>query len=645
MFKGLANAVRFLAISEVGNANSGHLGAPLGTADFLTTLFKNFLVFDPKNPEWPNRDRFVLSGGHGSAALYAFLYLTGYKNMTLDDLKKFRKSGSRATGHPEYDISCGIEATTGLLGQGIANAVGMAVEERLLNARLGDDCVNHYIYVCVGDGDLMEGISHEACSIAGHLSLGHLIVLFDDNNITIDGEVGVTSSDDVLKRYESYGWHTRSADGHCEKSVSQAIEEAKKDSRPSLIACKTKIGYGSLRENLPKAHSGALSDYELEAIKKKLDWPYAPFEIPEYIEKTWRVIGKRHSEDCKKWREEQSAKYGSQKFEFTAELKKLFRSIKKEYFVSRPFEATRVSSKNIVSKIMEISNEIISGSADLGGSTGCFSKATTPISKKDFSGNYIYYGVREHAMGAIINGISAGQKIKCFAGTFLAFADYMRPAIRMSALMNIPSIFVFSHDSIGVGEDGPTHQPVEHIASLRAIPNLNVFRPADAMETLECWEYALKSEGPSVLILTRQDALAVRFCGRTNLCETGAYLLYDDASDNKKAVTLIATGSEVGIALDVKKMLNNAKISANLVSMPCWKLFDEQSEQFKKKILGEAPRVGIEASNGFGWEKYLGPNGLFFGVNNFGKSRSCLENYKYFGLTSQNIYDEISKKL
>ncbi|MDR2781221.1 MAG: transketolase [Holosporaceae bacterium] len=645
MFGGLANAVRFLSISEVDSAKSGHLGMPMGMADCLTVLFKNFLVFDPQNPQWPNRDRFVLSGGHGSAALYAILHLTGYEKMSLNNLKTFRKLKSNATGHPEYDISCGIEATTGLLGEGIANAVGMAIEERLLNARCGDDCINHYTYVCAGDGDLMEGVSHEASSIAGHISLGRLILLFDDNNITIDGEVSVSSSDDVLKRYESYKWHVQSVDGHSEKAISKAIEEAKKDPRPSIIACKTKIGYGSPRENTPQAHGGAFSESEIAEVKKKLGWSYDSFEIPEYILKTWQIIGKRHQEICKKWHETQFRKYGSMEFEFTDDIKKVFRSIKKDYFVSRPFEATRVSSKNIITKLMETSDSIVSGSADLGGSTGCFSKTMYPISSDNFSGNYIHYGVREHAMGSIMNGIVVGKKIRCVTGTFLVFSDHMKPAIRMSALMSIPSIFVFSHDSIGVGEDGPTHQPVEHLAALRAIPNLNVFRPADAMETLECWECAMKSAEPSAIILTRQDVLSVRFCGRTNLCGTGAYFLYEDTSEREKMVTLIATGSEVSIALEVKKMLNDMDISANLVSFPCWKLFDNQPLEFRNKILGKSLRIGIEASNGFGWEKYLGSDGLFFGVNNFGKSCSCLENYKFFGLTSRNICNEIMKKL
>ncbi|MDR3187207.1 MAG: transketolase [Holosporaceae bacterium] len=645
MFQSLANAARFLSIYQVANANSGHLGMPLGMADCLTALFKNFLVFDPENPRWPNRDRFVLSGGHGSSLLYSLLYLVGYKNMSLDHLKNFRKLGSRATGHPEYDPDCGVEITTGPLGQGFANAVGMAIEERVLNARCGDKCINHYVYVAVGDGDLMEGISHEASAIAGHLSLGRLIALFDDNNITIDGTLDASTSEDTLKRYESYGWHILSADGHCEKSMINAINEAKMDSRPSLIACKTKIGLGTSREGTPKAHSGALSPQEIDEAKKFFNWPYGPFEIPEYVEKTWKVIGKRHRDSCRSWFDSQLKNFGPLEFQFTSEIRKVFRDLKKQYFISRPFAATRTSSQEIVGKIMEVSRLFVSGSADLGKSTGCLAKNMKPLVKDDFSGNYLHYGVREHAMGAIINGVTAGKKVRSFGGTLLAFSDYMRPAIRASALMNIPSIFVFSHDSIGVGEDGPTHQPVEHLASLRAIPNLNVFRPADALETLECWECALKSERPSALVFSRQDLLSVRFSGRTNICENGGYLLYEDSYENDRTVTLIATGSEVGIALEAKKLLNSRDISANVVSIPCWNLFDEQPESYKKYILGDNLRVGIEASNGFGWEKYLGPDGLFFGINDFGKSGSCTALYKYFELTAQEICNRILVKI
>lgn len=644
MFKNLANAVRFLSIYEVNSAHSGHLGMPLGMADVLTTLFKNFLRFDSENPLWPNRDRFVMSGGHGSAALYAISYLVGYKKMTLNDLKNFRKPGSKATGHPEYDPACGIEMTTGPLGQGLASAVGMAIEERLLNARFGDQCINHHVYVTVGDGDLMEGISHEACSLAGHLSLGHLIVLFDDNGITIDGTTYVAESDNAIKRFEAYGWQVLSCDGHSEKAISDAIIVAKQDSRPSIICCKTKIGYGTPREGLSSVHSGALSEDELAKTKEKLHWPYKEFEIPEYIEKIWRIIGKRSHEECESWYKNQAAIYGKNS-DFLPEMAYVLRQLKKEYFVSRPFAATRKISQTIISKLMEVSDSIISGSADLGSSTGCKPKNAVDITRDDFSGNYINYGIREHAMAAVINGISIGRKLCAFGGTFLAFSDYMRPAIRLSALMNIPSIFVFSHDSIGVGEDGPTHQPVEHLSSLRAIPNLMIFRPADALEVVECWECALRHKGPSTIILSRQDVPSIRFSCEDNLCAFGGYLIHKDSLENDHKVTLISTGAEVSLAIAVKQKLNNLGISANVVSLPCWELFDRQSEIYKDQILGKALRVGIEAASEFGWRKYLRENDLFFGVNNFGKSASSSENFNIFKLTSEYISNEVMRKV
>ncbi len=645
MFESLSNAVRFLSIAQVQSARSGHLGMALGISDALTVLFSQFLVFDPQNPRWPNRDRFVLSAGHASPVLYSLLCLTGYEKISLNDLKNFRKLGSVATGHPEYNLDCGIEVTTGDLGQGIANAVGIAMEERILNARYGDDCINHFTYVCVSDGDLMEGISHEASALAARLALGHLIVIFDDNRTTIDGGLEISTNEDTLKRYEAYGWHVLSVDGHSENEVKHAFEEAKTDPRPSLIACRTKIGFGTPREGSNKAHSGALSDEELQQTKKNLDWPYELFEIPIETEKKWKDFGARNHEKCKKWFETQSQTFGTQEFEYLEAFRKTFRTIKKEYFVSRPFKATRVSSQEIISRVMKESNLIISGSCDLGSSTGCLSSDMTPISPNDFSGNYIHYGVREHAMGAIMNGMIAGKKLRCFGGTFLVFSDYMKPAIRMSALMNIPTIFVFSHDSIGVGEDGPTHQPIEHLASLRSIPNLNVFRPADAMETLECWENALKSQRPSALILSRQDLLCIRFCGRTNLCENGGYLLYKDTMDSETQVNLIATGSEVGIALEIKKMLTDKGVSSNVASLPCWNLFDEQPEDYKAHVLGGKLRVGIEASNGFGWEKYLGNDGMFFGLNDFGKSCPGPDCYKYFSLTAKDIFEKILERL
>ena len=641
MFKSLANAVRFLSIDQVAAANSGHLGMPLGMSDCLTALFKNILKFDPENPTWPNRDRFVLSGGHGSAALYSLLHLTGYKDFTIKELKNFRKLGSKTSGHPEYSPESGIEITTGPLGQGIANAVGMAIEERLLNARLGNDCINYYTYVAAGEGDLMEGISHEACSLAGNLSLGHLIVLFDKNNVTIDGDTSITYSDDVRKRFESYNWDIQETDGYDEDQITKAIQNAKNSQKPSIVICNTKIGYGTPRENLPKAHGGALTPAEREFACKYFDWNYKPFEIPEYIAHTWKIIGKKSHEICEDWYKNHEKRYLGFDSNIDIEMNKVLRTFKKEYFISRPFEATRVLSKEILSKLIKVNPLLISGSCDLGSSTGCKDNNMNPISADDFSGSYIHYGIREHAMGAIMNGISAGKKIKCCGGTFLSFSDYIKPAVRMSALMDIPTIFIFSHDSIGVGEDGPTHQPVEQLAMLRSIPNLQVFRPADAIETVECWNLALSSSHPSAIILTRQKVLSVRFSDRQNLCANGAYLLNDDSTNNVKC-SLIASGSEVGIALELKKMLNDRDICANVVSIPCWELFDQQPSGYKDHVLGNGIRVGIEASNGFGWEKYLGSDGLFFGVDSFGVSCPGKEAFEHFGLTAKNIFDKIT---
>lgn len=645
MFKNLANAVRFLSIAQVQNAQSGHLGMPLGMADVLTVLFKNFLRFDPEYPTWPNRDRFVMSGGHGSAALYSLLYLLGYKKITLNDLKNFRQLGSNATGHPEYAPECGIEITTGPLGEGIASAVGMAIEERLLNSRLGNDCIRHYTYVTVGDGDLMEGVSHEACSLAGNLSLGRLIVFFDNNGITIDGPRSISDQEDIADRFRAYNWHVLSCDGHSDRAISDSIRLSQKDPRPSIIFCKTKIGYGTPKEGTSGAHSGILSAEELEKTRKNLRWEYKDFEIPEYIEKTWHAVSKRSHDECEKWYKEQYKKYESENSGCPAEVSYLLRQLKKEYFISRPFEATRKTSQKVIAKIMGVSNMFISGSADLGSSTGCQSNNCSAITRDDFSGNYINYGIREHAMGAIINGINAGRKIRAFGGTFLVFSDYMRPALRLSAMMNIPSIFVFSHDSIGVGEDGPTHQPVEHLAALRCIPNLRVFRPADALETIECWECALKNQGPSAIILTRQNVLSVRFASDENLCALGGYFLHNDSLEKTKHVTLISTGSEVGIALDVKKKLNDLNVSANIVSMPCWELFEQQPTEYKQQILGTNLRVGIEAANSFGWQKYIRENDLFFGVNKFGCSAPYSDNFNYFQLTSDYICSEIIRKV
>lgn len=642
MFKGLSNAVRFLAIDQVANANSGHLGMPLGMSECLTVLFKNIMKFDPQNPTWPNRDRFVMSGGHGSAALYALLHLTGYKDFPLSELKNFRKLGSKASGHPEYQPESGIETTTGPLGQGIANAVGMAIEERLLNARLGDDCINHYTYVVAGEGDLMEGVAYEACSLAGHLSLGHLIVLFDKNNITIDGKTDVSCSTDVRKLFEAMGWQVLETDGYHEEEITNTILQAQTDLRPSLIICNTIIGYGTPRAGMPSAHSGALTPSEREYACKFFDWPHAAFEIPEYTQRAWLSIGHRNHETCEKWYVNQSRKYDLLGIDAEQESAKALRSLKKEYFLSRPFAATRTFFNQILERLTAIDETLISGSCDLGSSTGCKNSGAKAIQAKDFSGNYINYGIREHAMGSIMNGIAAGKKIKCCGGTFLVFSDYMKPAIRMAAFMKIPVMFVFSHDSIGVGEDGPTHQPVEQLAMLRSIPNLQVFRPADAIETVECVELALQSKLPSAMILTRQSVLSVRFSDKKNLCATGGYLLNDDITSEKAQFTIIATGSEVGIALELKKMFNNAGFFGNVLNMPCFELFDQQPKEYKQRVLGNSLRIGIEASNGFGWEKYLGSNGIFFGVKGgFGVSCPGKEAYKHFKLTAEDIFNSV----
>lgn len=645
MLKNLSNAVRALSVDMVVNANSGHLGLPLGMADCVTELFRNHMRFSAKNPNWPNRDRFILSGGHGSALLYSILHLCGYEKFSIETLKNFRKFNSLASGHPEYDVDAGVEMTTGPLGQGIATAVGMAIAERILNNRLGNDVIDHFTYVCAGDGDLMEGISHEACSIAGTLGLGKLIVLYDNNKVTVDGYTNITCNDDVSKRFESYGWHVINADGHDEQEISNAIFQAKiNEQKPSIIIFNTKIGYGTDFECSNKAHSGILNEQQVAEFKQKIGVSQNAFCVNEDSKKEWSDIGSKGDQCADNWFSKYSDIFDNIKEEQKAAFKKVFRSFKKEFFVSRPYEATRSISQRIITELCLKSNFVISGSCDLGTSTGCMNTNSRPIKAGDFSGNYIHYGVREHAMGAIINGITLHGGLIAFGGAFLAFSDYMKPAIRLAAMMNIPSIFVFSHDSIGVGEDGPTHQPVEHIAGLRSIPNLNVFRPADALETSECWETALNLDNPSVLVLTRQKVLSVRFCGRDNLCSKGGYLLYEDSTNNKNSITIVATGSEVGIALEVRSMLMKKNISVNIVSMPSLDIFEKQPDSYKKEVLGKSQVIVIEAASEFGWHKYYGDNGMFFGVNNFGKSAECIEIFNFFNLNSNNIVHKVLKK-
>lgn len=642
MFSELSNAVRCLAADMVCFAKSGHLGMPLGMADCVTELLKNHMCFSARNPLWPNRDRLVFSGGHGSALLYSLLYLCGYSQFSIDTLKSFRKIDSLASGHPEYNPECGIEMTTGPLGEGLGSAVGMAIAERILNDRLGDTCIDHFTFVIAGDGDLMEGISHEACSLAGNLGLGRLIVLFDDNNVTIDGEVGITCNDDVEKRFESYGWQVLNADGHDQLSVSTALLQAKTElNKPSLIRVKTKIGFGTSFEGTSKAHCGILNANQLQELKKSLDCDYAEFEIPNKILQRWREIGTRHDSIVKDWYDANNGIFENINETIAADFKKVFRNFKKEFFVSRPYDATREIGKRVINELSKASKFIISGSCDLGGSTGCKAESSVSITKGNFSGNYVNYGIREHAMGAIINGITLHGGLIALGGTFLAFSDYMKPAIRLAAMMNIPSLFVFSHDSIGVGEDGPTHQPVEQLAGLRSIPNLCVYRPADALETIECFENALNSKAPSAIVLTRQKVLSVRFCGRDNLCSKGGYLLYKDSSQHENGITLIATGSEVGIALEVRSVLMKRNISVNIVSMPCIDIFNNQSQEYKTALIGRYPIVIIEAASEFGWHKFLSDNGMFFGVNDFGKSAPSSDVFKHFKLTADHIVTEI----
>lgn len=644
----MSSAVRSLAADIVCNAGSGHLGMPLGMADCLTVLFSEHLIFDAENPDWFNRDRFIMSGGHGSAALYALLYLCGYKNITIDELKNFRKLGSKTSGHPEYCVENGIEMTTGPLGEGISSAVGLALAERILNNRLGNECVNHYTYVCAGDGDLMEGVAHEACSLAGTLGLGRLIVLFDDNNITIDGNVDIVSKEDIKLRFKAYGWHVVEIDGHSHDAISAALSEAKAHlDTPSLICCKTKIGYGSCFENTSKAHTGIMSAEQLEAFKNNIQHNYGHFEVSEDILAKWREIGHRHHAIYTDWVERNCDVLQNVEQATLSAVLKTIREIKKEFFVSRPFSSTRAISGMIIERMCKSSKYLISGSCDLGKSVCCLMDGMRPISASDYSGNYINYGIREHAMGAILNGITLHGGLKAFGGTFFSFSDYMRPAIRLSALMNIPSIFIFTHDSIGVGEDGPTHQPVEQLAGLRAIPGLNVFRPGDPLETLECWQTIFETKSPSVLVLSRQEVKTVRYCGKDNLCSKGAYMLYEDTTTSHKHVLILSTGSELGLSFEVRNILaKNYDIAVDLVSMPCWRLFELESDEYKNMILNRnVLKIAIEAGCDFGWHKYIGKDGLFFGVNSFGKSCSCLDNFNYFGLNSELMVRAILSKL
>ncbi len=651
----MANAIRALSMDAVEKANSGHPGMPMGAADIATVLFTRFMNFDPRNPNWPDRDRFVLSAGHGSMLLYSSLYLLGYEDMTIDELRQFRQIGARTAGHPEFGHASGIETTTGPLGQGIATAVGMALGERLLNARFGDDIVSHYTYVLASDGDLQEGISHEAASLAGHLNLSRLIVLYDDNNISIDGPTELSFTEDVLGRYRAYGWHAERVDGHDPEAIATAIKAARQRNQPSLIACRTTIGYGAPRkQGTAASHGAALGKEEIELTRKALNWTAEPFEVPTQILDSWRIAGLKSAKAHKAWEARLKALSPEERGEFERRIagrlpEKLSDEIakfKKQLAQEKPNIASRKASENALNAIAAVMPELVGGSADLTGSNNTKAKSQEPIAPNQFNGSYIHFGVREHAMVAALNGMALHRGLVPYAGTFLVFADYCRPAIRLAALMRQRIVCVMTHDSIGLGEDGPTHQPVEHLASLRAIPNLRVFRPADATETLECWQLALKSaEGPSLLALSRQNLPAVRTrYEEGNLCARGAYEL--SSASAKAKVTLIATGSEVQIALEAQKILEKEGIPTKVVSMPSMELFEAQSTDYKTELLGaSAVRVAIEAGIRFGWDRYVGPEGGFVGMSSFGASAPYQELYRHFAITPEAAVAEAKRCL
>ena len=645
--KDLSNAIRFLSIDAVQKANSGHPGMPMGMADVATVLFKYYLRFNPKNPKWINRDRFVLSAGHGSMLLYSLLYLTGYKKIKIEDIKNFRQVNSICAGHPEYEDNSGIETTTGPLGQGLGNSVGMAIAQKIFEKRFGSDLINNKTYVIASDGDLMEGISHEAMSLAGHLNLKNLIVFFDNNKISIDGPTSLSVSDNYKKRFEGYGWSFQEINGHNYKQISKAIEKANKSKKPTIISCKTIIGFGSPNKSgKASSHGAPLGEDEINLVRKKLGWKSKPFEIPDNILNAWREIGLKGNDLEKKWKtnlENKSAKIKNEferliKGDLSLNFDKVIGDEKLKFFQTRPKMATRQCSSSVISAITDVLPELVGGSADLSGSNNTKTENSIVINAKNFSGNYIHYGVREHAMGAAMNGIALYGGLIPFGGTFLIFSDYLKPSLRLSAIMNLRVIYIFSHDSIGLGEDGPTHQPIEHLESLRSVPNLNVFRPADINETIECWEIALKSKtNPSAIALSRQKLPYVsEHKSGENKCSKGAYVLKGDM--NKAKVSLIASGSEVEIALEAYEKLNNENIDTKVISVPCYDIFNKQKEDYKKEILGENTfKISIEASTESGWKKVVGKDGVTLGMSTYGKSGPYKEVYKLFNLTSDEV--------
>jgi transketolase len=647
----MADAIRALSIDAVEAANSGHPGLPMGMADAATVLWTRFHKFDASAPHWPDRDRFVLSAGHGSMLLYSLLHLTGHAGMGVDQLKSFRQLHSAAAGHPEWGENPAIETTTGPLGQGLATAVGMAIAERILAARFGKALVDHRTWVIASDGDLMEGISHEAMGLAGHLGLSKLIVLYDDNNISIDGDTGLAVSDDVVKRFIAHNWAARRVDGHDPEQVTAALKIAMRSRKPTLIASRTIIGFGApTKAGTAAAHGAALGATEATAAKKALGWTAPPFTVPEDLTAKWHAAGERSAGARRAWLRRLAT--SNQRAEFERAIAgnlpnnwaDTVAALKQEIADSKPKIATRQSGQKVLETLIPATPELVGGSADLTGSNLTLVKGQGIVVPGDFNGRYIHYGVREHGMAAAANGMALHGGIIPYTGTFFVFTDYMRPAIRLGALMRQRVIHVLTHDSIGLGEDGPTHQPIEHLASLRAMPNVHVYRPADTLETAECWELAIRrTDGPSLLVLTRQALPALRFDASENLCARGGYVLAD-VEDYRQA-TLIATGSEVSLAMEAREQLAADGIQTAVVSLPCWELFEAQDAEYRASVLGTAFRVGIEAAGGFGWDKWLGPDGVFIGMTGFGASAPAGVLYKYFGITADAVATAVRKRL
>lgn len=650
----MANAIRFLSIDAVEKANSGHPGLPMGAADVATVLFSRYLKFDPKSPLWPDRDRFVLSAGHGSMLIYSLLYLTGYEDMTMEDLKQFRQLGSKTAGHPEYGHASGIETTTGPLGQGIANAVGMAIAERKLEEEFGSDLQDHFTYVLCGDGCLMEGISHEAIALAGHLKLNKLVLFWDDNNITIDGAVSLSDSTDQIARFQAVHWNTIRVDGHNPDEIAAAIEAAHKSDRPTFIACKTTIGFGAPNKaGTHKVHGSPLGADEIAATRKALNWESPAFEVPADVLEAWRAAGTRSVDAHKAWEARLAATDAAKKSEFNrrfagelpGNLDSAIDAYKKKLADAPPTVATRKASEDALEVINGVLPETLGGSADLTPSNNTKTSQMKSITPTDFSGRYMHWGIREHGMAAAMNGIALHGGLIPYAGGFMIFSDYCRPSIRLAALMGIRVIHVLTHDSIGVGEDGPTHEPVEHMAALRAIPNLLMFRPADAVETAECWQLALHEQHrPSGLALTRQNLAPSRLTYEAdNLCAKGAYELR--AAANAK-VSIFASGSEVELAVKAAEQLNGKGIATRVVSVPCFELFAEQSDEYRKSIIGDAPvKIAAEAAIRQGWDYFIGSDGDFVGMHSFGASGPAKDLFKHFGITVDAIVAAAEKKL